>query len=178
MRRLKVPPSINQFSQAVEKQTAKQIFRLLDKYRPEDKAAKKERLRARAEARAQGKEDTPTKRAICLQHGVNKVTTLVEKKKAKLVFIANDVDPIELVLFLPALCKKMGVPYCIIKNKARLGIAARRKTTSAIAVTDVESTDRTALNKIVESVKTYFNERADEIKKHWGGSTMGNKSTA
>lgn len=178
MKRLKIPPPIYQFTQAVDKQTAKQLFRLLDKYRPEDKAAKKERLRARAEARAQGKEDTPTKRAICLQHGVNKVTTLVEKKKAKLVCIANDVDPIELVLFLPALCKKMGVPYCIVKNKSRLGIAARRKTTAALAITDVESNDRSSLNKLLESVKTNFNERADEIKRHWGGSTLGNKSAA
>ena len=32
-----------------------------------------------------------------------KMTILVEKKKAQLVLIANDVDPIELVLFLPAL---------------------------------------------------------------------------
>merc|ERR1712080_110917 len=137
----------------LQRQTAKQIFRLLDKYRPEDRIAKKERLRARAEARAQGKEDTPTKRTIRLQHGVNKVTTLVEKKKAKLVCIANDVDPIELVLFFPALCKKMGVPYCIIKNKARLGIAARRKTTCALAITDVEGNDKSLLNKVIESLK-------------------------
>jgi len=30
-----------------------------------------------------------------VRHGVNNVTTLVEKKKAQLVVIANDVDPIE-----------------------------------------------------------------------------------
>lgn len=177
-RRLKVPPPINQFTQAIDKQTAKQLFRLLDKYRPETKQDKKARLRARAELRAQGKEDKPTKRALCFEHGVNKITTLVEKKKAKLVCIANDVDPIELVLFLPALCKKMGVPYCIVKNKARLGIAAHRKTTSTLAITDVEGNDRGSLNKLVESVKTNFNERADEIKRHWGGSTLGNKSAA
>jgi large subunit ribosomal protein L7Ae len=41
------------------------------------------------------------------------------------------------VLFLPALCRKMGVPYCIVKNKARLGRVARRKTTSCIAITNV-----------------------------------------
>ena len=68
---------------------------MLDKYRPETKQDKKDRLRARAEARAAGKADAPTKRGPVVAHGVNTVTTLVEKKKAKLVVIANDVDPIE-----------------------------------------------------------------------------------
>merc|ERR1712141_935243 len=155
-----------------------QLFKLLDKYRPETKQAKKERLRERAAARAEGKEDAPTKRAPVVRHGVNTVTTLVEKKKAQLVVIANDVDPIELVLFLPALCRKMGVPYCIVKDKARIGRVVRRKTTSCLAITNVESSDRTALNKLVETVKTNYNERAEEIKKHWGGSSLGNKSSA
>lgn len=35
--------------------------------------------------------------------------------------IAHDVDPIELVVWLPALCRKMEVPYCIVKGKSRLG---------------------------------------------------------
>ena len=76
-------------------------------------------------------------RAPVVRHGVNDVTTLIEKKKAQLVVIANDVDPIEMVMFLPALCRKMGVPYCIVKNKSRLGRVCRRKTTSCIAITQV-----------------------------------------
>jgi len=176
--RLKIPPPINQFYQALDRQTATQLFKLLDKYRPETKEAKKERLRARAEARAAGKEDAPTKRVPVVRQGVNTVTTLVEKKKAQLVVIANDVDPIEIVLFLPALCRKMGVPYCIVKNKARMGRVCRRKTTSCLAITQVESNDRSSLNKLVESVKTNFNERGDEIKKHWGGGSLGGKSSA
>ena len=76
------------------------MFKLLDKYRPETKQDKKDRLRARAEARAAGKEDTPTKRGPVVRHGVNTVTTLVEKKKAKLVVIANDVDPIEVNTYM------------------------------------------------------------------------------
>ena len=77
---------------------ATQLFKLLDKYRPETKQDKKDRLRARAEARAEGKQDAPTKRGPVVRHGVNTVTTLVEKKKAKLVVIANDVDPIEVIV--------------------------------------------------------------------------------
>merc|ERR1712217_180175 len=149
-----------------------------DNYRPETKQERKARLKLRAEARAEGKEDKPTKKKAVVHHGANTVVTLVEKKKAKLVIIANDVDPIELVLFLPALCRKMGVPYCIVKNKARLGRVCRRKTTTCLAITDVDSGDRGSLNKLVETVKTNFNERADEIKRHWGGSSLGNKSSA
>jgi len=150
----------------------------LDKYRPETKQAKKDRLRERAAARAEGKEDAPTKRVPVVRHGVNTVTTLIEKKKAQLVVIANDVDPIEMVMFLPALCRKMGVPYCIVKNKSRLGRVCRRKTTSCLAITQVESNDRSSLSKLVESVKTNYNERSDEIKRHWGGGSLGSKSAA
>merc|ERR1712209_288740 len=176
--RLKIPPPINQFSQTLDKQTATNLFRLFDKYRPETKAEKAKRLRTQAEAQAKGGAKQDSKRPNVVRHGVNTVTTLIEQKRAKLVAIASDVEPIEVVLFLPALCRKMGVPYCIVKNKARLGKVVRRKTTTCLAITNVESSDRNALNKLVETVKTNFNERADEIKKHWGGSTRGAKSTA
>jgi len=176
--RLKVPPPIHQFSQALDRQTATQLFKLLDKYRPESKLEKKTRLRLRAEERAAGKPDAPTKRPAVLRTGVNTVTTLVEQKKASLVVIAHDVDPIEVVLFLPALCRKMGVPYCIVKNKARLGRVVRRKTCTCVALAQTNPEDRTALNKLVEAVKTNFNERADELRKHWGGGLMGAKSVA
>merc|ERR1712147_398862 len=145
-------------------QTATQLFKLMDNYRPETKQERKERLKARAEARAAGGGDKPTKKKAVVHHGANTITTLIEKKKAQLVVIANDVDPIELVLWLPALCRKMGVPYCIVKNKARLGRVARRKNCTCLAITNVDSGDRGPLNKLVETVKTNFNERADEIK--------------
>ena len=51
-----------------------------------------------------------TKKPIYAKFGLNHVVALVEAKKAALVVIAHDVDPIELVIFLPALCRKMGVP--------------------------------------------------------------------
>jgi len=176
--RLKVPPPINQFNQTLDRQTATQLFRLLDKYRPESKQEKKTRLKMRAEQRAKGKEDTPTKRPNCVRSGVNTVTTLVEQKKASLVIIAHDVDPLEIVLFLPALCRKMGVPYCIVKNKARLGRVVRRKTAACLALCAANPEDRAAMSKLTEAVKTNFNERFEEIRRHWGGGVMGSKSLA
>jgi len=176
--RIKVPPPINQFTQTLDKQTATNLFKLLDKYRPEKKKEKKERLRARAEAKAKGQADQPGKRPLCIRQGANTVTTLIEQKKAQLVVIAHDVDPIELVLYLPALCRRMGVPYCIVKGKARLGTLCYRKTCSTIALTGVNPEDRGALTKIVDSIKTNFNERFDEIRKHWGGGVVSNKSQA
>merc|ERR1711883_38138 len=168
----------NQFHTCLEKQTATQLFKLMDNYRPETKQERKERLKQRAEARAEGKEDKPTKKKAVVHHGANTVITLVEKKKAQLVVMGNDVDPIEMVMFLPALCRKMGVPYCIVKNKSRLGRVCRRKTTTCLAITQVESNDRSSLNKLVESVKTNFNERGEEIRRHWGGGSLGSKSAA
>ncbi|XP_055681718.1 60S ribosomal protein L7a [Lutzomyia longipalpis] len=177
-KRLKVPPPVNQFTQTADKQTAVQLFKLLEKYRPESELAKKARLRAAAEAKAKGKEAPPSKKPNTIRSGTNTVTKLVEQKKASLVVIAHDVDPIELVLFLPALCRKMGVPYVIVKGKARLGVLVRRKTCTCVCLTQVDGNDRVTLGKLVETVKNNYNERYDEIRKHWGGGLLGFKSIA
>jgi len=68
-----------------------------------------------------------TTKPLFVKYGLNHVTELIESKKAKLVIIAHDVDPIELVVWLPALCRKMNVPYVIIKGKARLGHVVHKK---------------------------------------------------
>merc|ERR1719284_2179295 len=54
MTRLKVPPALNQFSHAIDKNQATQLMRLLNKYKKEDKVQKRERLMAVAKARAEG----------------------------------------------------------------------------------------------------------------------------
>jgi len=70
-----------------------------------------------------------------------------------LVVIAHDVDPIELVVYLPALCRKMGVPYVIVKGKARLGTVVHKKTAAVLTVQDVKSEDQRELTTIVSAAK-------------------------
>jgi len=176
--RLKVPPSINQFTQTLEQQTAIQLFKLMHKYKPETKQEKKVRLTKIAEKKAETGQDTAAKKPIVLKYGINHVTNLVESRKAQLVVIAHDVDPIEIVVWLPALCRKMGVPYCIVKGKARLGKLVHKKTATAVALTNVRSEDKASLDKLSEACNSNYAERVDTIRRTWGGGVMGNKSLA
>ncbi|KAJ6738690.1 RIBOSOMAL PROTEIN L7AE FAMILY MEMBER [Salix koriyanagi] len=175
--RLKVPPAVNQFTKTLDKNLATQLFKLLLKYRPEDKAAKKERLLKRAQAEAEGK-TVETKKPIVVKYGLNHVTYLIEQNKAQLVVIAHDVDPIELVVWLPALCRKMEVPYAIVKGKSRLGAIVHKKTASVLCLTSVKNEDKLEFSRVLEAVKANFNDKFDEHRKKWGGGIMGSKSVA
>ena len=75
-----------------------------------------------AAARAQGDDK---KKPMAVKYGLSHVASLVEDGKAQLVVIAHDVDPLELVLWLPALCKRQGVPYCIVKVRASAAAPAQ-----------------------------------------------------
>jgi len=175
--RLKVPPSINQFNNCLDKNVQINMFKLLHKYRPESKAEKKERLQGMAEKKEAGVEDE-SKKPIFLKCGINHIAKLCEQKKAQLVVIAADVDPIELVLWLPAVCRKMDIPYCIVKSKSRLGALVHQKTATAVALTAVRPEDRHDFSQIVTAVRQQYNENAKQIERTWGGGIMGVKSRA
>lgn len=170
--RLKVPPALNRFTKTLDKASAETVFKLLMKYRPEDKSSKKERLLKEAEARSAGKE-VEKKKPVVVKFGINHVTTLIEQGKAQLVVIAHDVDPIEMVIWLPVLCKKMGIPYVLVKGKARLGTVVHQKTATCLALTSVKSEDERELAKIVDTSKSMY---LDAPRVQWGGGIMGPKS--
>lgn len=169
MQRVKVPPSLAQFQHTVDKTNFSQLARLLKKMTPETKAQKKDRLRDAAEGKAENKAPTVVK------YGINHVTDLIENKKAKLVVIAHDVDPIELVVWMPALCRKKDVPYCIVKSKSRLGQFVGQKNAACLALTTVRKEDQKDLDVLCESFKASFNDNK-EIQRRWGGGVMGMKS--
>jgi len=175
LERLKVPPSINQFSNSLDKNQATEVFKLLDGYRPETKAAKLERLRNLAAAKASNEKVSLPKPPNVIKFGLKHVTFLIEQKKAKLVCIANDVNPIELVVWLPALCRKMDIPYCIIKNKSRLGALVHKKNASVVCLVDVNKEDKARFDNVAKTCNDLFNENSASLRK-WGGGVMGLKT--
>jgi len=180
-KRLKVPPAINQFAKALDKNQAANLFRLLSHYRPESREEKKQRLKSAAESAVKGDEKKSegaksSTKPYFLKYGLNHITDLIESKKAKLVVIAHDVDPIELVVWLPALCRKLNVPYAIVKGEARLGHVVHRRAVSAVALTEVRKEDQPKLDQFISNVRIQFNDNIADRKK-WGGGVMGVKAT-
>ncbi|KAJ6734877.1 RIBOSOMAL PROTEIN L7AE FAMILY MEMBER [Salix purpurea] len=161
--RLKVPPAVNQFTKTLDKNLATQLFKR--------GFLKEHKLKKRGKT-------VESKKPIVVKYGLNHVTYLIEQNKAQLVVIAHDVDPIELVVWLPALCRKMEVPYAIVKGKSRLGAIVHKKTASVLCLTSVKNEDKLEFSKVLEAVKANFNDKFDEHRKKWGGGIMGSKSLA
>ena len=150
----------------------------LAKYKPESKAEKKARLAAAGEAKAAAGKGAVEKKAaapLVIKFGLNHVTTLVEEKKAKLVVIASDVDPVELVVWLPALCRKLGVPYVIVNNKGLLGQFVHQKKAAALALVNIRSEDNSALERVLDTANAKFANNVAGIKQ-WGDGVMGLKT--
>jgi len=81
----------------------------------------------------------------------------------------------ELVVWLPSLCRKLNVPYVIIKGKARLGHVVHKKTASALAITEVRKEDQPKLDQFITNVNLQFKDNVSDRKK-WGGGLVGIKA--
>lgn len=103
------------------------------------------------------------------------MTELVETDRAKLVIMAHDVDPIEMMVYLPQLCRKKGIPYCFVKGKARLGKLVHQKTATCVALTEVRKEDYQDLELLQRTFRTQFNDN-DTLRRTWGGGIMGIKN--
>ena len=72
-----------------------------------------------------------------LRKGINEATKSVERRAAKLVVMAEDVQPEEILIHMPSLCEEKGVPYAYVKTKKDLGDAVGIGVgTSTIAIED------------------------------------------
>jgi large subunit ribosomal protein L7Ae len=69
--------------------------------------------------------------------GTNEVTKSSERAEAKLVVMAEDVDPVEILVHIPMLCEEKRIPYVYVPKKQRLGQSAGlTKSAASVAVVD------------------------------------------
>ena len=166
-RRMKVPPAVNQFRNVLDKDTKKALFTFITKYTPTtlDKKNKKEGKIDKEALRKQKQHE--------LAFGIQEITKAIETKKATLVAIAHDVDPLELVLWVPQLCVAHDIPYCIVKSKSELGTLVGQKTCTVVALKSIKPADQSVFDKLLASIKAKFNEKFEDIRRSWGGGQQG-----
>ncbi len=88
-----------------------------------------------------------------IRKGTNESTKSIEKGESKLVVIATDVEPQEIVMHLPALCDEKKIPYLYVPSKSELGRAAGLDVPTA-AISIVEAGDgKELLKEIVSGIE-------------------------
>jgi len=82
--------------------------------------------------------------------GTNEATKAIERGIAKLVYIAEDVNPPEIVAHLPLLCEERNIAYIYVPDKNRLGISSGINVNAASACI-VEAGDAETLVQEISS---------------------------
>ncbi len=95
--------------------------------------------------------ETAGKKAI--RKGVNETTKAVERGLAKLVIIAENVDPPEIVAHLPILCEEKGIPYVYVPSKEELGKAAGINVSASSACIIDPGEAKDVVEDIIKAVK-------------------------
>ncbi len=84
--------------------------------------------------------------------GANEATKHVERGQAKLVVMAEDVSPEEILAHMPILCEEKNIPYTYVPNKEELGTSAGLSTsTAAIAILNTGK-DKDIIDSIVKKL--------------------------
>ena len=68
-----------------------------------------------------------------VKKGTNEATKAIERGTSKLVIIAEDVEPPEVVAHLPILCEEQGAKYAFVPSRQELGKSLGIDITSAAA---------------------------------------------
>ena len=97
-----------------------------------------------------------------IRKGINEVTKSIDRSQAKLVVIAEEVNPPEVVMHLPKLAEEKGIPFVYVKAKLDLGKAAGLNVpTSSISIVDVGNAGE-GLNSLLKIVKTLNSGNAEK----------------
>ncbi len=88
-----------------------------------------------------------------VRKGTNETTKAIERGKAKLVVMAENVDPPEILAYLPPLCEEKEVPFGYVPDKRELGSAAGIDVSAAsVAVVDAGGAEE-ELESIISEIE-------------------------
>ncbi len=89
-----------------------------------------------------------------VKKGTNETTKAIERGMAKLVIIAEDVEPPEVVAHLPILCEERNTPYVYVPSKKQLGeVLGLDVAAAAVCIVDAGDA-RQAVEQIVNTIKS------------------------
>jgi len=87
-----------------------------------------------------------------IKKGINEATKSIERGVARLVVIAEDVEPQEIIMYLPGLCDDKKTPYIFIGSKDNLGksVGIERPTAAVAIIVDGKAKD--LVDDLVEKI--------------------------
>ncbi len=89
-----------------------------------------------------------------IRKGMNEVTKSIERSLAKLVIMAEDVTPPEILFHVPLLCEEKTIPFCYVSTKKELGNSARiNVASSAIAIEKAGTGNDNILEDILKKIE-------------------------
>ncbi|MBU4300302.1 MAG: 50S ribosomal protein L7Ae [Nanoarchaeota archaeon] len=88
-----------------------------------------------------------------IRKGVNETTKAIERGIAKLVVVAMDVQPEEIVMHIPALCKEKKAPYIFVESKEELGKAVGLEVSTASVAVVEEGRGKKNVDEVIERIK-------------------------
>ena len=95
-----------------------------------------------------------------IRKGTNEATKSVERAEARLVVVAADTNPVEIVAHLPMLCEEKKIPFVWVPTKADLGAAAGLPVgTSAVAVVHPGEAAK-KMDLVIKQIKTLTEKKA------------------
>jgi len=97
-----------------------------------------------------------------VRKGTNEATKAIERGTSKLIVIAEDVEPPEVVAHLPILCEEQNASYVFVPSKQELGKALGIDITSAAAAILDSGDAQHIVDQVVSSISKIKGGKSDQ----------------
>ena len=97
-----------------------------------------------------------------VKKGTNEATKAIERGSSKLIIIAEDVEPPEVVAHLPILCEEHGTAFVFVPTKKELGNSLGIEITSAAAAILDAGDAQHIVDQIIETIAKIKGGKTDQ----------------